>query len=554
MTSTPVRPAAAPATTNLLAPPRGRGGALAGVGPVLRLALRRDRILIPAWTLGIAGMATMSAQATVGLYPDLPARVEAAQVVNGSAALIALYGRIQDPTSLGELSMFKLTAFGAAIIGVLFAFLAVRHTRGEEEAGRLELVGATVVARSAPLAAAMGVVAITATAVGSLTGVGLWVAGLPLAGSMAFGAAWAATGLVFGAIGAVAAQLTVSARAATGLSLAVLAVAYVARAIGDLAEQAPGPASWLSPIGWTQQVRAFSGTRWQILVLPLVATAALVPLAFWLRSRRDLGAGLLPDRPGPAVGRLAGPWGLAVRLQRPALLGWTAGVVVMGLALGSVADSVEGFLDTAAMRDIVAALGGEQALVDMFLAAELGIIGAVLAGAGIAAVRWLPHEEGSGRAEVLLATATSRRSWALAHAGVAMLGVAALILVAGLAIGTGHALVVGEPGQVLRLAAAAATRIPAALVMVGIAVAVWGWWPRASWLAWLLFVVFLALGEFGALWGVPDPVMDLSPFRHSPLVPGPDPAFGALPVLLLIALGLVALGVGRFSRRDLGTA
>jgi ABC-2 type transport system permease protein len=520
---------------------------------VLRLALRRDRILIPAWTLGIAGMATMSAQATVGLYPDLPQRVQAAEVVNGSAAMIALYGRIYDPTSLGELSMFKLTAFGAAIIGVVFAYLAVRHTRAEEEAGRLELVGATVVGRAAPLAAAMAVVAITAGALALLTGLGLWVAGLPLAGSLAFGAAWGTTGLLFGAVGAVAAQLATTARAATGLALVALAVAYVARAAGDLAEQAPGWASWLSPIGWTQQVRAFSGTRWEILVLPLLATAVLVPVAFVLRSRRDLGAGLLPDRPGPAQGRLGGAWGLAARLQRPALLGWAAGVLVMGVVLGSVADSVEGFLDSAAMRDIIAALGGEGALVDMFLAAELGFVGAALAGAGIAAVRWLPLEEASGRAEVLLATATDRRSWALGHAVVAMLGVAVLVLLAGLAIGIGYALAVGDPGAVLRLAGAAATRIPAALVMVGIAVAIWGIWPRGGWLAWALFVAFLALGEFGTLWGVPNPVMNLSPFRHSPMVPGPDPSFGALPVLLAVAVGLVALGVWRFGRRDVST-
>jgi ABC-2 type transport system permease protein len=111
---------------------------------------------------------------------------------------------------------------------------------------------------------------------------------------------------------------------------------------------------------------------------------------------------------------------------------------------------------------------------------------------------------------------------------------------------------VGEPDQVLRLGAAAATRIPAALVMVALAVAIWGAWPRASWLAWLVFVAFLALGEFGALWGVPDVVMNLSPFRHSPLVPGPDPSFAALPVLLGVAVGLLALGVWQFGRRDLG--
>ena len=157
-------------------------------------------------------MATFSAQATVGLYPDLPQRVQAAEAINGSAALIALYGRIYDPTSLGELSLFKMTAFGAAMVGVLMIILVVRHTRAEEEAGRLELVGATVVGRAAPLAA-----------------------GLALAGDRVVGdrgpdrrgarrspacrrpAAWpsvprgAPPGMLFAAVGGITAQLSVSA-------------------------------------------------------------------------------------------------------------------------------------------------------------------------------------------------------------------------------------------------------------------------------------------------------------------------------------------------------
>ena len=88
---------------------------LAGTWPLVRLALRRDRVLLPAWILGFAGMAGFSASATVGLYPDESHRVTAAEAVNGSAALVALYGRIYDPNSIGQLSLFKLTAFGAAL-------------------------------------------------------------------------------------------------------------------------------------------------------------------------------------------------------------------------------------------------------------------------------------------------------------------------------------------------------------------------------------------------------------------------------------------------------
>jgi ABC-2 type transport system permease protein len=507
-------------------------------------------VLVPAWVLGIAGMAYFAAAATVGLYPDLPERVAAAEAVNGSAALVALYGRIYDPTSLGELSLFKMTAFGAAMVGIIMIVLAVRHTRAEEEAGRLELVGAGVVGRAAPLAAGLLLVGMASAGVAVLTAAGLAAAGLPLAGSLAFGAAWGATGMLFGVVGGIAAQLATSGRAATSLGLLAMATAYVLRAVGDLAEEGPGWLSWLSPIGWSQQVRAFSGTRWGILVLPLAATLLLLPVAFWLRSRRDLGAGILADRPGPAEGRLGSAWGLAWRLQRPSLIGWAVAASLMGLVLGSVANSVSGFLDSPQMARFLEELGGVQGLTDMFLAAEVGIIGSLMAAYGVAATRWLHTEEDGQRAEMVLATATSRRSWAASHAVLALAGVAALLLASGLAIGIGHAIAVADPSQVLRLAAAATTRIPAAWVMVGLAVAIWGLWPRLGWLAWLLFVAFLVMGEFGALWELPRWVMDLSPFAHSPIVPGPDPDLVGMPVLLLIAVGLLAIGLGAFARRD----
>jgi ABC-2 type transport system permease protein len=188
--------------------------------------------------------------------------------------------------------------------------------------------------------------------------------------------------------------------------------------------------------------------------------------------------------------------------------------------------------------------------VDAFLAAELGIIGSLVAAYGITASHWLPAEEEGGRTEIVLATATSRRRWATSHAVLALLGVAVLTVLVGLAVGLGYALSVGEPHQVWRLGLAAIARIPAAWVMVGLAVVIWGFWPRLNWLAWVLFVGFLVMGEFGVLWDIPESVRNLSPFAHSPVVPGPDPHYLGIPVMLVIASALVALGIGRFAQRD----
>lgn len=203
-----------------------------GVGPLVRLAVRRDRVLLPVWAVLLAGMAGLSASATVGLYPDLASRVQAAQNINATSSLVGLYGRIYDVTALGALATIKLGGFGAALLGVLGLVLIVRHTRAEEEAGRLELVGAGVVGRYAALTAALLVTTTAVVAIGALTSGALIAAGSPSSGSIAFGLSWAGTGIAFAAVGAVAAQMTTSARGAIGAAGATLGLAYLLRGSG----------------------------------------------------------------------------------------------------------------------------------------------------------------------------------------------------------------------------------------------------------------------------------------------------------------------------------
>ena len=525
-----------------------------GFGTLVRLALRRDRILLPVWIAGLTFMVVFSATATKDLYPDPADLATAAETINATASLVALYGKVYDPTSLGAVSLIKMTAFGAALVSILFVFITVRHSRSEEESGRLELVQAGAVGRAAPLAAAVAVGMGASAVLGTGVALGLGLVGLPAPGAVAFGLGWASSGIVFTAIAAVAAQVTTSARAAIGLGVAMVGVAYALRALGDLAQGDPGLLSWLSPIGWSQQFRPFAGDRWWVVVLPLLAVGVLVSVAFALRSRRDLGAGLVPDRPGPAVGTIRTVTGLAWRLQRGLLLAWLAGAALMGLALGSIASNVQGLLDSEQMRGYLEVLGGEQAITDAFLAAEIALMGAIVAAYGVAATSRLGHEETSGHAELLLSTATTRVAWAASHVGLALAGVAAVMLVAGGSVGFAHGLTVNDPlGQSMRMTGAALAQVPAAWVVVAAVMVLFGWLPRWLSAAWGLLVALVVLGEFGALWQLPTWVLELSPFGHSPRLPGGDVAVGSLAGLVVVAAALAAVGFVGWRRRDVRT-
>ena len=528
---------------------------LAGTGRLLRLGLRRDRVLISAWIGGFVAMAGVSSAATIDLYPTEGPRVQAADAINGSKALVALYGKIYDPTSIGAVSMIKMGGFGAVFVALLAASIVVRHTRADEESGRAELVAATPTGRLAPLAAALGVVAVAMVLLGLLTAGVLVATGLDAEGSLAFGAAWAGVGLAFAAVAAVAAQVASTGRAATATSAGVLAITYVLRAAGDTAS-AGGPTwlSWLSPIGWGQQFRPFAGNRWWVLSITLAFAAAASALAFLLASRRDLGAGLFGDRPGrpTAAASLSGSVGLAARLHRGAFVGWAVGFAGIGLLMGALASSVADFINNPSTREYFQKLGGASAITDAYLSSILVISAIVASAFGIQIVARLRAEEAGGRAEPILATATSRVRWAAGHLLIAFGGPVLLLVLVGTAAGGAHAVSEHDAAQVPRLIGAALVRTPATWVVVAAVVAIYGLAPRAVGAGWGILAFVVLLGELGPLLDLPQVVMDLSPFAHVPLLPGSRFDWVPLALLALVAAVLCGAGLWGLRRRDVG--
>lgn len=533
----------------------GSGGSFVGTGHLLRLALRRDRVVAVVWILLFVVMAAGSASASAGIYPTLESRVQAANTINGNPAMLALYGRIFDPTSLGAVSLLKLGALGAALVALVAVFTVVRHTRAEEESGRLELIGATVVGRFAALTAALVLSVGLAVVLAVLTALSLVGAGLPASGAFAFGLAWAGAGIAFAAVGALTAQVTESARVANGLAAAVLAAAYVLRAAGDASGSDTSTwLSWLSPIGWAQQVRPFAGDRWWVLLHLVVFAALVAAAAYALNAQRDHGAGLLAQRPGRATAAagLRSPLALAFRLHRGGLVGWLVGVALGGLLMGSIASDVGDLADSPQARDMIMKLGGERGLTDAFLSAEMSILGFVVAAYGISAAMRLRSEETALRVEPILATRTSRTRWAASHIAVSVVGSTLLLFAVGLLAGLSHGAVTGDLGEVGRVLAAALVQLPAVWVLTGITVAVFGLAPGLIMAGWGALVLFLLLGQLGPIFELPEWAMDLSPFTHTPKLPGGEVAATPLVALTLIAAALVAAGLVGFRRRDVG--
>jgi len=526
---------------------------LTGTWTLIKLDLRRERVPLLVWILGISAVAASTFSTIAALYPNEADRAALVASIAVNPAFLAITGPI-DGTSIGAVSAWRVGAVGTSLIGLMAIFTVIRRTRADEETGRTELLASAVVGRAAPLAAAVTVAFAASLIIGLLTAVAGIGSGQPALGSITFGAAMAGCGLVFAGVAAIAAQLAENSRTAIGISCAVVASCYGLRAIGDVQDSLSW-LTWLSPQGWASHVSPFSEDNLAVLALFLLATALCLLVAGLLLERRDLGLGLFAARLGPASNpRLTGPGALAARLQRGSLFGWLVGLILLGAVTGGVSSTSTSLLaDNPQLEELLAKIGGAGAINDMLLATMGAIAGLAIGGYAIAAALRMSGEESADRIAPVLATAVSRPHWMAGHLAFVVAGPIILLTAAGLVAGLINGLQVEDFGAGFAAALGAmVVQIPATLVLGGLAVALFGWLPRLAALAWAALVLALFVGQLGQLLQLPQWLMDISPYTHIPLVPTQDIRWLPLVILTAIAGALIGAGIAGFRRRDVG--
>ena len=235
-----------------------------GTGPLIRLILRRDRIRLPLWIIGITAVNAASAAAVKGTYNTSAEIAAYGPTAGDSAAGRITSGRQAALDTIGGIVANETTLIATVGVTLMVLFLVVRHTRAEEESGAFELVRSGVVGRHAQTLAVVAVAIAASVLIGLLHTVAFIGLGFDLTGSVAFGAEIAVLGVLFTGIAAAAAQVTESARGALGIGGAILGVTYVLRGVGAVGDNA---LYWLSPFGWAQTVDAFGDERWWLLGL-----------------------------------------------------------------------------------------------------------------------------------------------------------------------------------------------------------------------------------------------------------------------------------------------
>jgi ABC-2 type transport system permease protein len=519
---------------------------MTGTWTQIRLILRRDRVLLPVWIAITALLPASIASATTDLYADQAARDAFAAASASNPAQLAMRGPIHD-ASVGGLTAWTLGSSLALIGGLISILLVIRHTRLEEETGRRELLSSGVIGRHAPLAAALTVVLAANLLLGLLSVPALVASGLPAGSSLLFGLSTAAGGWAFAAVAAITAQLTASSGTARGIAIAIGGLLFALRSLADTG--GVGWLAWLSPFGWVRLTRPYADDQWWVLGLIAVFVATLAAAAFALSTRRDMAGGLISARPGPAGGTLPGAFGLAARLHRGTLAGFTIGFGLLGALLGVAARGLDTQLDTPQFQELAATIGGAGARIsDVFFTFVMYVLSQLVAGAALVSALRARGEEAAGRAELLLSTPVGRLRWALSHLAFAVVSPVLLLAALGAAAGLAY------DGDATRVTGATLAYLPAVWTVVAIATLLFGLLPRlvaaVSWTALGLFLVVDLLAEFKLATGI---VLNLSPFVHVPavLLDGASPSAVPLLGLTVVAVALSTAGLTFLRRRDL---
>lgn len=521
-----------------------------GLVTMLAIQVRVSWKAIVAWIVALAATMVGTTLSISSLY-DTPGKIHSyARALGGGGALELINGHVAGVDSLGGVIANEFGFVASFAVPLMGISLVARSSRRDEESGRLELLLAGRIGRSAPLVAALVVTAAALVLTSAALFGGLVAAGVPASGSVVYAASLGALGLVFAGIAAVAAQLVEHARGVYAIGLGALVAAYLLRGVGDVLDN---PLTWLSPLGWAEEARAFGDARWWPLLISLGIAVVLVIAAVWVTGVRDLDSvvwsRLHLRTAAPQASRfLRSPFGFAVALHRGAILGWAAGAVLVAGAFGALVEqATDAVAGNASLRQVVGS--GESG--DGYLSMAVLLLALVCGAYVVQAAGSLRGEEASGRLEPVLAGPVGRRTWLAMHvvtilAGllvVAACGAVALVLAAGWST--------GDLGDAGRLLVAVASYLPAVLVLASIAFLLFAAVPRAYALAWLAYGFLAAQAMLGDLLRFPDWLSSISPMDHVGYPPL-DPASGvALAMLAAVAAVLCTAVAGSFRHRGI---
>lgn len=522
-------------------------------GAVAARVFRGGRVLTVTFAYLFAVYSFIQPVGYRGAYSALSARLAFARSFAGNTGLRLLYGEPHDLVTVAGYSAWRVggtLAIAAAAFGMV---AAVQALRGEEDAGRTELMLAGIISRHTAYWSAMAAIGAATLILWAAEFAGFVAGRLPVAGSAYFALATASVVPVFAGLGAVASEIAPSRRIALELGGGAVALFLLLRAVADTASGA-GWLRWATPLGWAEEMRPFTGARHVVLLLPAVASVVLLGIAARLGTGRDIGSGLLPARATaePRLALLSSPAAQALRSQRDSLIAWTGSFAVFAFVFGVVSGGVSPADVPRNMARQLGKLGsGSIATPTGYLSFIFFFVILAVSLFACAQIGTARREEAGQQLETLLALPVGRIRWLGGRLLLAVCGATVISLTSGLLTWAGAASG-GVSVSLPRMLEAGVNCLPVAALFLGVAAMAYAIAPRASAaIAYGIVTVTFLWQAVGALLGAPRWLVDLTPFAHVGLVPAQP--FRAVAAAIMIGIGLAAAlaALAVFRHRDL---
>ena len=510
------------------------------------------------WGYIIGAVVASSAISYTRIYSSQAERDALAKAFGSNNATAALFGPAPDLQTVAGFTVFK-SLMTVMVLGALWGLItSTRLLRGEEDAGRWELLLTGQSTKRSATAQALGglgvapgslwfVAAVITVLTGRVSSVGFSVGA-----SLYFSLAQVATALMFLAVGALASQLAATRRRAMTLGGWFLGYCYFVRMVADAGVGLHG-LIWASPLGWVEELQPLTSPN-PVALLPIFGfTTVATALALHFSGRRDVGGSILRDRTHARarLRLLSGQLVFSVRLLRPVVVGWVVALAATGLVLGVIAKQAGGTVSGSSVEQVFARLGVPGTSAQSFLGVCFLIV-AILAGFMAAGQTTAARtEEAEGRLDNIAVEPVSRTEWL---GGRVVIAVAVLVLgglVAGLCAWLG---VAAEGGgvSITTLLDAGINVVPAAICLLGIGFLAMGVWPRKTsyvvygYLGWSLLIELVGGFGSGSRW-----LLDTSLYHQMAAAPAVDPNWVVNGVLIGIGAAAALFGIASFRRRDL---
>lgn len=527
-----------------------------GTSHVTKLIFRQQRFKMMVWLLSIVSITLAVAYAYPSVYQDEQSKQAFAMTMK-NPAMIAMLGpgyEVQDYLmNVGTQFAHEMLLFTAIVVAIMSILLVGNSTREDEEAGRVEVIQSLPVGRLSYLMASLIAVVIVNLLLVILTGVGLValdIPGIDVKSSFLFGSILGVTGIFFGALTTLFAQVFETSRETIGLSFGVLIVAYLLRAIGDVSNET---LSLLSPLGWIGRTDVFVDNNWWPIFLAKAVAIIFIGMACYLNAIRDLGAGFISTRKGRkhASPFLKSTFGLIFTMQRTQFIAWGIGAVILGAAFGAVLGDLETYYADIEFMEAFLPVNVGFSMTEQFIGLLMGIMAIICSIPTVIVVLKLKGEEHKNRTEHFYSRTISRNRVLGSYTLLAVVESIILQLLVVLGLWGAGVTVMDDTLALGTVIGTAIVYLPAMWLIIGMTVVFVGVIPKLSSVVWLYVSFCFIVIYLGALLEFPKWLKDISVFEHIPQFPAEDMTWFSIVVIMIITITLIVVGFIGYNKRDI---